>query len=275
MRMIRFAAALLLLAGCFGPSERERPTGGTGGGGFETEPDAAPGGGGGQGDEGGAGGAPAEDSGAGGSGRDADTRKDDARPPDTGVPADAAVDRAAGPRDTSAPRDGVALAPDVSARDAPTASDGLAGDPEPGRLAGITRFHNQVRASIPVPPLTWDPTLAASAAAYAAQCMFQHSGTKGVGENLAAYAPPGGQKANAPVDDWAGEAADYDYATNSCAPGKECGHYTQLVWKSSQRVGCAVQTCSQNTPFGAKFPDWDLWVCQYAPPGNFVGQRPY
>jgi uncharacterized protein YkwD len=154
--------------------------------------------------------------------------------------------------------------------------DGLGGgDPEPGRLAGITSFHNQVRAGIPVPPLAWDPALATSAAAYAAQCMFEHSSTKGVGENLAAYAPPGGEKANAPVDDWAGEAADYTYATNSCAPGKDCGHYTQLVWKNSKRVGCAVQTCSQNSPFGAKFPDWDLWVCQYAPPGNVVGQRPY
>jgi len=124
-------------------------------------------------------------------------------------------------------------------------------------------------------PLAWDPNLAASAAAYAAECMFEHSGTKGVGENLAAYAPPGGQKADAPVDDWVGEGADYDYASNSCAPGKACGHYTQLVWKSSQRVGCAVQTCSQNSPFGAKFPNWDVWVCQYAPPGNVVGQRPY
>jgi hypothetical protein len=132
-----------------------------------------------------------------------------------------------------------------------------------------------VRAAIPVPPLAWDPNLAASAAAYAAECMFEHSGTKGVGENLAAYAPPGGQKADAPVDDWVGEGADYDYASNSCAPGKACGHYTQLVWKSSQRVGCAVQTCSQNSPFGAKFPNWDVWVCQYAPPGNVVGQRPY
>jgi uncharacterized protein YkwD len=287
MRMIRFAAAVLLLVGCFEQTDRPRRPGaggtggGTGGGMVDDEPDAASGGQGGEGgqsgqggaNEGGAGGRPARDSGAGGTGgsaRDAGAKDTalarDADHVDAPLPRDAAADLA---RDTSAPRD-TAVPPDLAAP-----SDTAGGDPEPGRLAGITRFHNKVRAGIPVPPLTWDPNLAASAAAYATECMFEHSGTKGVGENLAAYAPPGDQKADAPVDDWAGEAADYDYASNSCDPGKVCGHYTQLVWKSSQRVGCAVQTCSQNSPFGAKFPNWDLWVCQYSPPGNFVGQRPY
>jgi uncharacterized protein YkwD len=156
----------------------------------------------------------------------------------------------------------------------PDASDPGA-DPEPGRLAGITRFHNLVRAAIPVPALTWDPGIAATAAAYAAQCKFEHSGTDGLGENLAAYAPQGAQKASAPVDDWAGEGQDYDYSSNSCAPGQSCGHYTQLVWKKSLRLGCAVASCNQNSPFGAQAPKWDLWVCNYSPPGNFIGQRPY
>jgi uncharacterized protein YkwD len=142
-------------------------------------------------------------------------------------------------------------------------------------VAGITRFHNVDRAKIPVPPLIWDPSIAATAAAYAAKCKFEHSGAAGLGENLAAYAPGGSEKANAPVDDWESEVADYDYASNSCAAGKECGHYTQLVWKSSKRLGCAVQSCSINTPFGPKFPNWDLWVCNYSPPGNYAGQKPY
>jgi uncharacterized protein YkwD len=279
MRMIRFAAAVLLLVGCFEPSDRQRRRagegtgGGTGGAVVDDQPDAASGGEGGQGGgagEIGTGGAPARDSGAG-AGKDA-AMKDDV------LPRDSAVDPAGprdGARDAAVPRDMAAPPADTTAPDLASPPDAATGDPESGRLAGITRFHNRVRAAIPVPLLAWDSSLAASAAAYAAQCMFEHSSTKGVGENLAAYAPPGGQKADAPVDDWAGEGADYDYASNSCAPGKDCGHYTQLVWKSSQRVGCAVQTCSQNSPFGAKFPNWDVWVCQYAPPGNVVGQRPY
>jgi pathogenesis-related protein 1 len=176
----------------------------------------------------------------------------DAAPPKS----DVASDIAASPLDT--------LAPDAPA----------GGDPEPGRLAGITRYHNQVRAGIPVPDLTWDPGIAATAAAYAARCLFEHSGTSGLGENLAAYAPPGNQAAAGPVSDWADEAQDYSYTSNSCAADKQCGHYTQLVWKSSRRLGCAVQVCDQNSPF-TNVVRWELWVCNYSPPGNIVGQRPY
>jgi hypothetical protein len=30
-----------------------------------------------------------------------------------------------------------------------------------------------------------------------------------------------------------------------------------------------------NSPFGAQLPTWDYFVCNYEPPGNFVGQKPY
>jgi hypothetical protein len=74
---------------------------------------------------------------------------------------------------------------------------------------------------------------------------------------------------------WGGEASFYDYATNSCSAGKDCGHYTQIVWRDSVRAGCAHHTCTTNSPFGAQNPSWDFWVCDYEPPGNVVGQRPY
>jgi pathogenesis-related protein 1 len=148
------------------------------------------------------------------------------------------------------------------------------GDPEPGILAGITRAHNVVRAEVGVPGLTWDPSVAATAAAYAARCVFQHSGTAGLGENLAAYAPSGGHTGQDAVNSWAAEKANYDYASNTCAAGMVCGHYTQVVWKNSTNLGCGVQACNTNSPF-AGFPNWEIWVCNYSPPGNFVGQRPY
>ena len=41
---------------------------------------------------------------------------------------------------------------------------------EPPELAGITQLHNDVRAAVttsdPLPPLAWDPALAATAAAW-------------------------------------------------------------------------------------------------------------
>jgi hypothetical protein len=47
----------------------------------------------------------------------------------------------------------------------------------------------------------------------------------------------------------------------------ETGHFTQMVWKNSKRIGCAwnTNTCKSN---GMNF--YKL-VCEYDPPGNIVG----
>ena len=68
------------------------------------------------------------------------------------------------------------------------------------------------------------------------------------------------------VSSWASEAADYDYASNTCAG--VCGHYTQVVWATSTKLGCGVSTCP-GLIYGHTI------VCDYAPGGNISGQRPY
>jgi hypothetical protein len=98
-------------------------------------------------------------------------------------------------------------------------------------------------------------------------------GMNGLGENIAAGAPT--QSISDAVASWVNEGADYDHATNSCASGKDCGHYTQVVWKSTTAAGCAQVHCTTNSPFGSGFPEWDYSVCDYNPPGNWVGQSPY
>jgi pathogenesis-related protein 1 len=142
--------------------------------------------------------------------------------------------------------------------------------------------HNEVRAHAtpapqpPLRPLTWSEELAAKAQAWANQCHWAHNPDRGdVGENIAAAAPPDSRTDQAVVEDWASEVADYTYATNQCAPGEVCGHYTQLVWRDTTQVGCATALCEENSPFGAQLPRWRFWVCNYSPPGNIVGQRPY
>jgi len=127
-----------------------------------------------------------------------------------------------------------------------------------------------------LPALTWSEDAARVAQTYANECKFEHNPERGpYGENLAAAAPPGSKTNAQMVRDWVSESADYTYSTNECASGKVCGHYTQVVWRKTTQMGCATAVCTKNSPFGAQFPKWQLWVCDYSPPGNFVGQKPY
>ena len=141
--------------------------------------------------------------------------------------------------------------------------------------------HNRWRSRIGVPPLVWSEGLADSAARWAArldqggQCGMEHSDTPDLGENLYWASPIRWSTGLVTVQDvrpgfvtdvWGRESADFQVETNSCPPGKTCGHYTQIVWRSTREVGCAVRVC------GAKD---QIWVCQYRPAGNVFGERPY
>lgn len=155
-------------------------------------------------------------------------------------------------------------------------------DPEGNTLLnGITAAHNTARAAVspapatPMPALTWDATVAATAQAWANKCQFMHSNGS-YGENI--YADTGQGNAQAVVADWVSEKQYYSYSANSCsAPaGKSCGHYTQVVWAKSLRLGCGAKQCTTGSPFGSfNGGRWTFWVCNYDPPGNFNGQRPY
>jgi len=171
--------------------------------------------------------------------------------------------------------------PSVSAQSGSENGSGgsTAGDGEPAGMVGMTAAHNLARADVspssatPIPGLEWDPEIAAIAQAYAERCVFEHSGANGLGENL--YANAGSLATPQDVvKSWDDEAVDYDYATNTCNAGAICGHYTQVVWAESQRLGCGYARCTANTPFDG-FETWDNWVCNYDPPGNWVGEKPY
>ncbi|KAM3291379.1 basic form of pathogeneis-related protein 1 [Capsicum chacoense] len=127
--------------------------------------------------------------------------------------------------------------------------------------------HNAARRQVGVGPMTWDNRLAAFAQNYANQrigdCRMQHSGGP-YGENLAAAFPQ--LNAAGAVKMWVNEKQWYNYNSNSCAPGKVCGHYTQVVWRNSVRLGCARVRCNNG---------WYFITCNYDPPGNWRGQRPY
>ncbi|KAL8166493.1 hypothetical protein V2J09_007992 [Rumex salicifolius] len=105
--------------------------------------------------------------------------------------------------------------------------------------------HNAARSSVyPLGGVVWDATLASYAQNYAnkrkADCYLQHSDGP-YGENIAVgYGTFSGTDA---VKLWVNEKPYYDYGSNTCIGGKECLHYTQVVWKESVRIGCARAVC--------------------------------
>ncbi len=149
--------------------------------------------------------------------------------------------------------------------------------------AAILAAHNKWRAEVGVAPLSYSTELEASAQAWANNlkrtnhCQMRHSEPGGkYGENLywaSATTWSDGRRElqriapQAPVDSWGKEKANYDYATNNCRSGRVCGHYTQVVWKDTQKVGCAYAVCEDSKE--------QIWVCQYQPAGNWVGEKPY
>jgi pathogenesis-related protein 1 len=130
----------------------------------------------------------------------------------------------------------------------------------------MVESHNRVRTRVGVPRLVWSDPLAAHARQWANHLIetgaFEHSHAAGLGENI--YEITGARATpEQVVNSWASELRDYDYRTNRCRG--VCGHYTQIVWRDTKEVGCGV----------AAGGDREVWVCNYSPPGNYVGERPY
>lgn len=124
--------------------------------------------------------------------------------------------------------------------------------------------HNNYRTLHGVPSVSWSETVATSAQAYADTCPTSHS-SLGYGENLAWASPasynPG---ISAIVQWWYDEEPDYDY--NDPGFSSETGHFTQVVWKGTTEIGCGFATgCSTSNRA-------NVWVCQYNPPGNYLGR---
>jgi pathogenesis-related protein 1 len=149
--------------------------------------------------------------------------------------------------------------------------DGVEGGQAPTpQMEEVRWLHNCIRRTAEPRPtpglrdLRWNATVAASAQSWANQCNFSHPGGHPYGENLA-MGTANFYDLAALTMLWIDEYTDYNYAANSCAPNAVCGHYTQMVWRSTQRLGCGEQICGSNR----------YLVCRYDPPGNWVGQRPY
>lgn len=129
-------------------------------------------------------------------------------------------------------------------------------------LAAVLDAHNQARAQHCAPALEWSAELATTAAAWAERlasrgCRLEHS-QGGLGENLYA-ATAGSRTPRDAVQVWVDERQSYDFDRGGFS--MQTGHFTQVVWKGTERVGCATRECD----------GLDLWVCNYDPAGNVRG----
>ncbi|KAK1527296.1 SCP-like extracellular protein [Colletotrichum costaricense] len=128
--------------------------------------------------------------------------------------------------------------------------------------------HNAARSDVGVPALEWDATLAANAQEWATNLLsvgsLTHSQVSDQGENLYMQSNTDSPYINA-ANAWIAEKSSYNGETISESNYMGFGHYTQIVWKSTTKVGLAVATNSQGT----------YVVARYSPPGNYIGEKPY
>jgi pathogenesis-related protein 1 len=132
-------------------------------------------------------------------------------------------------------------------------------------------FHNAKRKDVGAPPLTWSPELASIAQQWANRlaadknCGLEHTPNSKYGENLFG----GSGKAYTALDasqSWYDEIKDYTPGVLTESNWAKTGHYTQMVWSKTQRLGMGQATC----PNGST-----VIAAEYDPPGNYMGQKPY
>jgi|UPI000685D80B hypothetical protein len=136
---------------------------------------------------------------------------------------------------------------------------------------------------VSIPNLAWEPAIAAVAQEWADTLIKNNPPIivhredlqqRGLGENIYegwATNVPIDQSAGKAMEFWASEEPWYNYTKNTCEapPDRSCGHYTQVVWSSTRWLGCGRATRKIDNK------EYVIWVCNYKPPGNISGQRPY
>ncbi|MCJ8742022.1 hypothetical protein PDJAM_G00077430 [Pangasius djambal] len=133
----------------------------------------------------------------------------------------------------------------------------------------ILDLHNHYRSLVNpqaanVQRMLWDNAISQVAGNYSAQCRWEHNPKVfGVlGENL--FMTLGPLTIDLPLSLWFNERENYNFNTNSCAEGKLCGHYTQMVWANTTFIGCAAHFCSDVPNFNVQ--NGTILVCNYYPP---------
>ena len=135
--------------------------------------------------------------------------------------------------------------------------------------------HNQVRKDVGSPPLAWSPDLAAYAQAWAdnlannKNCNMEHRPRSGEwtqkhGENI--FWGSANFSLLSASESWYSEIKDYKHGPISDVNWPVAGHYTQMVWKNTTKLGIGIAHCSSGAV---------LIVANYDPSGNYWGEKAY
>ncbi len=160
-------------------------------------------------------------------------------------------------------------------------TDGKTGSAiKPDAAQAFLAYHNEKRAEVGVPALSWSPQIAAEAQKWADRLAktgkFEHRPRTGewatkFGENLGAgYG--NGYNALSAAARWYGEKEHYQ--PGSAIPESfanfKAGHYTQMVWRETKELGAGVAVIQTGRMKG-----WTVVVCNYSPAGNYIGRKPF
>lgn len=138
----------------------------------------------------------------------------------------------------------------------------------------LLSLHNETRADVGADPLVWSKGLALYAQSWAehlasTRCQMEHRPRSGkwkqlYGENLL-IGTSGYHGVAEAVREWEREKSLYHGEALNVSNWHPSGHYTQIVWKGTRHIGCAKAECRGKV----------IVVCNYDPPGNVLGQKPY
>ncbi|XP_002436153.3 venom allergen 3 [Ixodes scapularis] len=173
------------------------------------------------------------------------------------------------------------------------------------RSGGVTKaqqlhildLHNQLRAWVAggfqrglpaasnMRALTWDDELAVIAQRWADQCTDGHDKERSVrrfhvGQNVAltwTYEYEDNLLDEPDWDSqiyaWYDECTQFNFKASAISPfqfSKKLGHFTQLVWADTYKVGCGYAYYRQSGRGLTK-----IYVCNYGPGGNIIGGDMY
>ncbi|XP_056091945.1 glioma pathogenesis-related protein 1b isoform X1 [Rhinichthys klamathensis goyatoka] len=169
----------------------------------------------------------------------------------------------------------------------------LPGITEPEFIRRCVQAHNTQRSRVTPPAVSarsmvrqvfrvqsWDNELAKGARDRARHCKASHHPGLGyfghppfgwMGENIWLGAPFAAFSVENAIHRWNKEGV-YSLKNNNCS--RLCGHYTQLMWSTSFKLGCAVNVCSKGIENFSTHPESTIFVCNYGDTGQVHGVTP-